>query len=291
MEYNTYYMIFCANFEKEGILMILHNVGYDHRYDPGYCVDLPQGSGNNLLLLLKSEAIFTLNGEEILVPAKTFFIYPQGMAQHYRSAPHQYLSLDWIQFLFENEEDEWFRRKYIPWATPIPLEHTELYSYCIKSVADENGTDHLHKADSIGHYFWLMCNKVSECLHERSMMPHSAQYETLLIIRNKIYSMPYLNWTVESASQELQMSRSSFQHHYKAQFGVTFMHDLIESRLSRARMLLLTTNMTVQDIASQCGYRSYEHFSRQFRSGCGLTPSQFRTVEQNKPKGKTSALK
>ncbi len=265
--------------------MILNSVGYDRVYDPGYAVSRPQGTEGNLLLLLKSEAVFTLNGEDILVPAKTFFVYPQGMAQHYRSAPHQYLLIDWIQFLFENDEDDWFRRKYIPWATPIPLEHTELYSYCIKSVADENASDHLHKADSIGHYFWLMCNKVSECLHERSMMPHSAQYETLLYIRNKIYSMPYLDWSVESASKELRMSRSSFQHHYREQFGMTFMQDLIESRLGRARMLLQTTNMTVQDIASQCGYRSYEHFSRQFRTHCGMTPSSFRTRAQQEQKG------
>ncbi len=260
--------------------MILHNVGYDCRYTPDYPASLPQGNGDNLLLLLKSEAIFTINGQEMLVPAKTFLIFPKETPPVYRSAPHQALILDWIQFLFENEEDEWFRAKLIPWSTPIPLEHTELYSYCIKSVADENGTDHLHKADSIGHYFWLMCNKVSECLHERSMMPHSVQYETLLIIRNKLYSMPYLDWSVEYASQEMHMSRSSFQHHYRRQFGATFMQDLIESRLSRARMLLQTTNMSVQDIAQQCGYRSYEHFARQFRSRCGTTPSEFRSPQQ-----------
>ena len=257
--------------------MILNSVGCDRRFDPGYAVSRPQGSGDNLLLLLKSEAIITLNGEDIRVPARTFFVYPEGMAQYFRAAPHQCLFLDWIHFLFENGEDEWFRKKYIPWATPIPLEHIELYSYCIKSVADENGSNHLHKADSIGHHFWLMCNKVSECLHERNMIPHNAQYENLMIIRNRIYSMPYLDWSVDRASQELRMSRSSFQHHYRQQFGVTFMQDLIESRLGRARMLLQTTNMTVQDIAAQCGYNSYEHFSRQFRMHCGITPSSFRS--------------
>ena len=90
--------------------------------------------------------------------------------------------------------------------------------------------------------------------------------------------MPYLNWSVDGASHEMNMSRSAFQHHYKEQFGVTFIQDLIASRTARAKMLLTTTNMTIQDIAEQCGYRNYEHFARQFRSCCGMPPGEYRKI-------------
>ena len=53
--------------------MILHNVGYNHRHDADFFVDRPAGSGDNLLLILRTDAIFTLNGEDVPVPANTFF--------------------------------------------------------------------------------------------------------------------------------------------------------------------------------------------------------------------------
>ena len=263
---------------ERGNKMILHNVGYNHRHDADFFVDRPNGSGDNLLLILRTEAIFTLNGEDVTLPANTFFLYPKDMPQHYRAAPQKTFANDWIHFLFEHDEPEWFRTKDIPAATPIPLRHIEFFSFCIKSIADENGTDHLHKSDSIGHYFWLMCNKVSEQIHEDAQLARSTHYEQLLVIRNKIYSMPYLNWSVDGASHEMNMSRSAFQHHYKEQFGVTFIQDLIASRTARAKMLLTTTNMTIQDIAEQCGYRNYEHFARQFRTCCGMPPGEYRKI-------------
>ena len=168
----------------------------------------------------------------------------------------------------------------MPVGVPVQLRSTECFSFCIKAIADENSSEHLHKADSISHYFWLLCNKVSEQVHEQSHLQLSSRYEMMLIIRNKIYTAPYLNWSIDWAAHETCMSRSSFQHHYKEQFGVTFIQDLIESRVSRARMLLSTTNMSIQDIAVQCGYRSYEHFARQFRSQCGIAPGDYRRKTQ-----------
>ena len=112
--------------------MILHNVGYDHHHDADFYIDRPEGSGDYLLLILKSDALFTLGGEEVFVPRKSFFLYPPGMPQKYRCVPKHTFSNDWLQFLFEGEEPEWFSHKFVPVAEPVKLEYTEFFSYCIK---------------------------------------------------------------------------------------------------------------------------------------------------------------
>ncbi|MCR5306155.1 MAG: AraC family transcriptional regulator [Oscillospiraceae bacterium] len=256
--------------------MILRNVGYNHCHNADFKIERPEGSGDNLLLILKSESIITLNGNDILLPRNTFFLYPVGMPQYYRCVPGKTFENDWIHFLFEHEEAAWFSEKQIPLATPIPLRHTEFFSYCIKSIAEESYSDSLHAADSISHYFWLLCNKVSEQQHEIQFRLTSSKQEMMQIIRNKIQREPYLEWSVDWASHETNMSRSAFQHQYRVQFGVTFIQDLIASRIAYAKMLLHTTNMTVQDVALQCGYHNYEHFARQFKANCGTSPGAFR---------------
>lgn len=50
----------------------------------------------------------------------------------------------------------------------------------------------------------------------------------------------------------------------------------INARIEFAKSLLTTTDMTIQDIAKKSGYRNYEHFERQFREKCGLTPQKYR---------------
>ncbi len=47
-------------------------------------------------------------------------------------------------------------------------------------------------------------------------------------------------------------------------------------RLSRAGVLLLTSNQSVLDIALECGFQSHEVFSRAFRKRFGMTPTAYR---------------
>lgn len=47
-------------------------------------------------------------------------------------------------------------------------------------------------------------------------------------------------------------------------------------RLDRGRNLLSTTNMTLQEIATACGFESVSHFSRRFRERFGAAPSKLK---------------
>ena len=90
---------------------------------------------------------------------------------------------------------------------PVRLAHTEFYSYCIKAIADENSSGRLYRNDSILHFFWLICNKVSEQVQANTGMRASSQYETLLTVRNQMYANPYWEWSVDWASHQTRMSR------------------------------------------------------------------------------------
>lgn len=76
------------------------------------------------------------------------------------------------------------------------------------------------------------------------------------------------------------MSRSAFQHAYKKHFGVSYIQDFINSKISYSKMLLTSTNLTIDEIAKQCGYRSYVNYTRQFKEQVGTSPTDYRN--QNK---------
>jgi len=53
---------------------------------------------------------------------------------------------------------------------------------------------------------------------------------------------------------------------------------LTELRMRRAATLLVSTNMSVSEIALEVGYLSLSHFSRMFRERFGKTPRAFRAA-------------
>ncbi len=95
-------------------------------------------------------------------------------------------------------------------------------------------------------------------------------------MRMEMRMMPHFEWSAETAASELGISKSYFQRLYKQQFGVTFTDDLIAVRLDKAKELLKTTNLRIQEIAEQCGYENASHFMRQFKDKIGMTAVQFR---------------
>lgn len=256
--------------------MIINNVGYNHCHDADFYIDRPNGSGDYLLLLLKTDTTFKLNGKDVNVPTNSFFLYCKDTPQYYRCLPQQTFSNDWVHFLFENNEEEEFLSRGIPYETPILIDNSSFLSFCIKSIAYEVYSNNSHKNDSVKNYMFLMFNKVSEQFDKTSkIIPHT-YYEMLSTIRNKVYSRPYEMRTIQSAAHEVRMSKSNFQHQYKKYFGVTFIQDLINSRVEYAKTLLTNTNLSMEDISKQCGYKHYAHFTRQFKDITNMRPLKYR---------------
>lgn len=262
--------------------MIINNIGYNHCHDADFIIDRPDGSGDNLLLLIKTDAIFTIDGKDIVIPENSFFMFRKDRPQYYRCVPQHSFSNDWIHFLFENDEEEKFLSLGLNYETPIQLDNPNFISFCIKSIANEVYSNHHHRQSNISHYMSLIFNHVSEHLQSNEAPDFDKYYELLSAVRNRIYSANYQFFCVEGSAHEIRMSKSNFQHLYKKFFGVTFMQDLINSRIEHAEMLLLNTNLTSADISKQCGYNNFAHFTRQFKEHTGMTPLEYRRHYQIK---------
>ncbi len=79
----------------------------------------------------------------------------------------------------------------------------------------------------------------------------------------------------ESASR-LYLSPHYLSHAFKEETGNSPINYLIQRRIGEAKTLLLTTTLTVQEIAGRIGYENANYFSMAFKRGTGLTPSEFR---------------
>ena len=88
--------------------------------------------------------------------------------------------------------------------------------------------------------------------------------------------------TLESIADSLYVSQSHLSRLFKRFTGETFTEYLKNVRLTHACRLLRETDLTVDEIAGQCGLRDIPSFYRAFNSYKGMTPNQYRNKKTNK---------
>jgi AraC family transcriptional regulator len=71
-------------------------------------------------------------------------------------------------------------------------------------------------------------------------------------------------------------SQSHFSHAFRAATGMSPYRYLLSRRVESARVLLLTSNASLQTIAQKCGFNSRREFSLMFKRIAGMAPRQFR---------------
>jgi AraC family transcriptional regulator len=79
-------------------------------------------------------------------------------------------------------------------------------------------------------------------------------------------------------STQLCISQYHFARLFKQSMGITPHAYLIQQRVDKARQLLRQTELTVLDIADQCGFANPSHLAKHFQKQTGITPRQFREL-------------
>jgi len=82
--------------------------------------------------------------------------------------------------------------------------------------------------------------------------------------------------SLQSLAQESGYSRVHFIRMFQAATGRSPHNYLLNMRVERARELLSNRELSLVEIALDCGFSSHSHMTRVFRQFLGVTPSEYR---------------
>ncbi len=82
--------------------------------------------------------------------------------------------------------------------------------------------------------------------------------------------------SVSDLAEQATLSVSQLHREFAARFGITPNKYIREVRIGVARHLLETEDLSMAQVASECGFYDQSHFTRHFKSSTGLTPLQYR---------------
>ncbi|MBO5316676.1 MAG: helix-turn-helix transcriptional regulator [Clostridia bacterium] len=259
--------------------MKIIKAGYNHKHSNNFVINRPVGSGDYVLIVIRSSAFFYLDGIKKHAEPNSVVIYKKGTPQIYGADGAIYIN-DWLHFELEQRDLEMFSNLGIPFDTILSIYDVTQISGFIKKAFYELCSENKYKDRATSLYLELILLKLSERLRLSEFKRENRYYDEFCSLRNDIYSKPDLDWNIDEISKKMNLSRSYVQHLYKEFFNESIIIDVVNSRIEYAKYLLTSTDMTIGNIASVCGYKNEVHFMRMFKQRVGSTPSKYRSANR-----------
>ena len=253
-------------------------IGYNYTHEEDFRMDRPDGPGAWLFLLVKSDAIFYINGKRNLVKKHSYVLLQPKTPCMYQGAKENYED-DWFFFNMTEEDKTELLERGIVFDSPVFLGSTEEISSLIHQISYNHfSADIYHEEIKILLTSVLFLKTAQQAKLKIIQSPDvlAGKNDRLTYLRTRLFEEPALFSGIDEMAVYMNLSRSGFQHLYSHTFGVSVIHDVIKGRIEKAKSLLSRTNFSITEISTKCGYKSEFHFMRQFKKETGLTPTEFR---------------
>ncbi|MBB3112571.1 ABC-type Fe3+-hydroxamate transport system substrate-binding protein [Paenibacillus phyllosphaerae] len=83
------------------------------------------------------------------------------------------------------------------------------------------------------------------------------------------------NLTIDLLAKVAELSPKYFADLYKKTYGISVMDEVTRLRISKAKQLMLQSDLRLRDIAHEVGYSDEFYFSRRFKQEVGVSPSAY----------------
>ena len=130
-----------------------------------------------------------------------------------------------------------------------------------------------------------------EGLTGHSRIPKSPKHRKVDDVAKYIAENCTLPLSLESVADTFFVNKCYLSRIFKEITGFTINEYINVHRIRRAQELLSSTDMSVTDIASECGYESLTYFEKVFKTYREITPLKYRSEYRHQTKRRTTLLK
>ena len=255
--------------------MRIVNAGVNYRHSEKLVINRPNGSGDYIILVVKTSAFFMFNDIKTVSEKNAVVLFRKGTPQYYGAYGGEFAN-DWLHFELSMSEEAEIAELGIPFDTVLYPKTASEISGFISNIFSERYSANKNKDRTMELYFRLILTKLSDGISQKNELYGKPFYGELSKLRNEITSSPAKERSIDGICKKMGMSRSYLQHLYKQYFGFSIVEDIKLCRMENAKYLLSGTDMTVATIAEECGYNGDVHFMRIFKKTVGVSPTEYR---------------
>ncbi len=260
------------------MLFELNCIGYNYIEDTHNTINRPNGSGNYLFLFFSTPVHMLFEDQTLTTYPSAIVLYEPDFPQHYGNTESGFTN-DWFH-IEAGPFDDFIKTLGIPFNQPFYLDQDPYIREFIRNLENEYKMKERFWQENVHALltgFFIRLARQYHHIGHLSIDPYMAQLkEQLRGIRSMVLTGYQHPWSVDEMADLAKLSRSRFCVLYKLFFQISPKEDLLTERFSMAKHLLLTTQLSVQEVASKVGYENMYHFNKQFKKIVGTPPGRFR---------------
>ena len=107
-----------------------------------------------------------------------------------------------------------------------------------------------------------------------SVLPDTNSLRTYIV--DNYFALNYQNGSLVKLAELLHLSPQQTQRIIKKMYSQSFSEKIVQSKMQYAKRMLLNSNLSIAQIAANCGYNSTNGFFVAFKKHYGKTPNHFR---------------
>lgn len=120
---------------------------------------------------------------------------------------------------------------------------------------------------------------------ENTVAEDSVQYSGIKNVLTEMYNdilyRYYEKLKIYDYAKKYHFNPNYLSRVFKNEYGKSFIDLLLETRIEKAKELLVNAEFKIVDISATVGYDDYAHFSKIFKEYTGISPREFREKNQS----------
>ena len=220
-------------------------------------------------------------GDILIIPPQKI----HGFFQH-KNLPCHYINIVFSLSLLEQPDSDFFKKFMSPYQNEqisLPYFHkkeTLFNTKILESVISlfNNRHEAVSKPFLVKSELFKIFHYLQEIVSDSDVkLNNSELYANKLIPVFKYVSENYMNSiSVADAAKLVNFSESHFMNIFKRIAGTSFTNYVKMIRLENARVMLLSSDKSVQQIADECGFEDISYFIRSFKKYINLSPLKYK---------------
>jgi AraC-like DNA-binding protein len=116
---------------------------------------------------------------------------------------------------------------------------------------------------------------------ETNNVPMTAHHKTIKKVIEYIHQNLTSSLDLKELSQVSRLSPNYLHRIFTKEMGITVNNYITKTKLDKAKKMLLKTELSIADIAVECGFDNIPYFCHLFKKEINKTPGKFRAYYQN----------
>jgi AraC-like DNA-binding protein len=147
----------------------------------------------------------------------------------------------------------------------------------IKEVLDDSQIKILTHPDNINCYTEAMISAASTAFDYFSNKKNCKNSELVDLVKKYVKNNLHQDISLNVAADVVHMSPYYLSKIFKEETNVNYIDFITVCKIDKSKELLLTTNLSIEEITSRVGYNHVTYFTRKFRELTGKTPGLYRS--------------